>query len=178
MKSSTCPNHSNQQLECDQVVCSAHKCTSSTDPKMGIQPSRKRMENHTNAFQLCAVTQQMLNGGSSCHQQCHREELDTIHSELLLKQSPEREKGQLKDRRGGDHSSELMSELEVFESNHNKLRCFVQSNDPSKSSVACHDFTVLPTRATKQTQRLEAKCRALDSVNQHLQTSLDNTGGF
>uniref|UniRef100_A0A4W6C299 Coiled-coil domain containing 88Aa n=1 Tax=Lates calcarifer TaxID=8187 RepID=A0A4W6C299_LATCA len=93
------------------------------------------------------------------------------------------EKGQLEDGDGGEHFKELMSDLEVLENVHNRLHCFVGSRDHSpgsKNSSPCHDriLTGLPTRSSytsKHTQRLEAKCKALDTVNQHLQTSLDNT---
>ncbi|XP_034717149.1 girdin-like isoform X2 [Etheostoma cragini] len=180
------PKHGHH-LQCEhvcKVVCSTNNCTSSTDEPTGLQTTCSHIENHTNVFPLSTVTQQMLNGGSHCHQPLLAEgELEGVQSESLLTKKPDlhiKEKGQLED---GDHFKELMSDLEVLENNHNRLHCFVGSGDGSpgsKSSSPCHDsiFTGLPTRssyASKQTQRLEAKCRALDTVNQHLQTSLDNT---
>ncbi|XP_051241072.1 girdin isoform X2 [Dicentrarchus labrax] len=165
MNNSTQPKHSHH-LECDhvcQLVCSTNNCTSSTDEQ----------------------TQEMLHGDSNCHQPLHAEELDGVQSEILLTDNTDlhiQEKGQREDRDSGDHFKE-QSDLEVLENNHNRLHCFVGSRDRSpgsRSSSPCHDsiFTGLPTRssyASKHTQRLEAKCRALDTVNQHLQTSLDNT---
>ncbi|XP_032398855.1 girdin isoform X4 [Etheostoma spectabile] len=174
-------------LQCEhvcKVVCSTNNCTLSTDEPKGLQTTCSHIENHTNVFPLSTVTQQMLNGGSHCHQPLHAEgELEGVQSEILLTEKPDlhiKEKGELED---GDHFKELMSDLEVLENNHNRLHCFVgsrESSPGSKSSSPCHDsiFTGLPTRssyASKQTQRLEAKCRALDTANQHLQTSLDNT---
>ncbi|XP_031145144.1 girdin-like isoform X5 [Sander lucioperca] len=173
------PKHGHH-LQCEhvcQVVCT-------TDEPTGLQTTCSHIENRTNVFPLSTVTQQMLNGGSHCHQPLHAEdELEGVQSEILLTENPDlhmKEKGQLED---GDHFKELMSDLDVLENNHNRLHCFVGSRDSSpgsKSSSPCHDsiFTGLPTRssyASKHTQRLEAKCRALDTVNQHLQTSLDNT---
>uniref|UniRef100_A0A671UFQ2 Girdin-like n=1 Tax=Sparus aurata TaxID=8175 RepID=A0A671UFQ2_SPAAU len=157
MNGSMQPKHSHH-LQCDQVVCGTNTCTSSTD-----EPTY-----------------------SNCHQQLHAEELQEAQGEILLTDNPDlhiQEKGQLEDGNRGDCFKELMSDLEVLENNHNRLHCFVGSrgrSPGSKSSSPCHDsiFTGLPTRssyASKHTQRLEAKCRALDTVNQHLQTSLDNT---
>lgn len=189
LNNSTHSKH-NYHLECDhvcQMVCSTYNCTSSTDESTRLQTSCSNVGSHTNVFPLRAVTQQMLNGDSNCH--LRAEELEGVQSEILLTDNPDlhiQEKGQLEDQNSGDHLKELMSDLEVLENNHNRLHCFVGSRDSSpssKSSSPCHDsiFTGLPTRssyASKHTQRLEAKCRALDTVNQHLQTSLDNTGRF
>ncbi|XP_049428383.1 girdin-like isoform X5 [Epinephelus fuscoguttatus] len=169
-----------------QVVCSTNNCTSSTGEPMRLQTSCSNIQNRTNVFPLNTVTQQLLNGNSNCHQPLHAEEMEGVQSEILLTDNPDlhiQEKGQLEDGDSGDHFKELMSDLEVLENNHNRLHCFVGSYDRSsgsKSSSPSHDsiFTGLPTRssyASKHTQRLEAKCRALDAVNQHLQTSLDNT---
>ncbi|XP_036965357.1 girdin-like isoform X4 [Acanthopagrus latus] len=177
---STQPKHSHH-LQCEQVVCGSSSCTSSTD-----EPTCSDIEKCTDVFPVRIVSQPMLNGDSNCHQQLHAEELQEAKGEILLTGSPDlhvQEKGQLEDGNGGDCFKELMSELEVLENNHNRLHCVVGSrgrSPGSKSSSPCHDsiFTGLPTRssyASKHTQRLEAKCRALDTVNQHLQTSLDNT---
>lgn len=166
-----------------QVVCNTNNCTSSTDEPTELQTYCSNIENHTNVFQLSTVTEQTSNGVSECHQ---AEDLEDIHSEILLTDNSNlhiQEKGQLEDGDRGDHLKELMSDLEVLENHHNRRHCFVGSRDHSpgsKNSSPCHDsiFTGLPTRssyASKHTQRLEAKCRALDTVNQHLQTSLDNT---
>ncbi|XP_037618457.1 girdin-like isoform X4 [Sebastes umbrosus] len=188
INNSTQPKHGHH-LECDrvrQVVCSTNNCTSSTDEPAGLQTTCSNIENRTNVFPLSALTQQMLNGYSNCHQPLHADNLDGVQSEILLTDNPDlhiQEKGQLEDGSSGDRFKELMSDLEALENSHNRLRCFVGSRDRSpgsKGSSPCHDsiLTGLPTRssyASKHTQRLEAKCRALDTVNQHLQTSLDNT---
>ncbi|GAA6220271.1 girdin-like [Lates japonicus] len=182
------PKHSHHH-ECHrvcQVVCSTNNWTSSTDEPSGLQTSCSHVENRANIFPLSAGPQQMLNGDSNSHQQPHTEKLEGVQSEILLTDNPDlhiQEKGQLEDGDRGEHFKELMSDLEVLENVHNRLHCFVGSRDHSpgsKSSSPCHDsiLTGLPTRssyASKHTQRLEAKCKALDTVNQHLQTSLDNT---
>ncbi|XP_030279830.1 girdin-like isoform X4 [Sparus aurata] len=180
MNGSMQPKHSHH-LQCDQVVCGTNTCTSSTD-----EPTCSDIEKCADVFPVGVVAQPMLNGDSNCHQQLHAEELQEAQGEILLTDNPDlhiQEKGQLEDGNRGDCFKELMSDLEVLENNHNRLHCFVGSrgrSPGSKSSSPCHDsiFTGLPTRssyASKHTQRLEAKCRALDTVNQHLQTSLDNT---
>ncbi|XP_034384475.1 girdin-like [Cyclopterus lumpus] len=169
-----------------QVICSTNNCTSSTDEPTGLQTTCSNIEYCTDVLPHSAVTQQMLNGHSNCDQLFHAADLERVQSEILLTDNPDllvQEKGQLEDADQGDHFKELMSDLEVLENNHNRLHCFVGSRDHSpgsKGSSPCHDsiFTGLPTRSSydkKHTQRLEAKCRALDTVNQHLQTSLDNT---
>ncbi|XP_059185400.1 girdin-like [Centropristis striata] len=176
-------NNSVQPKHGRQVFRGTNHCSSSSDEPTGLQTTCSDLENCTN---VSAVTRPILNGDSNCHEPLHAEDLEGDHSEILLTDSADlhiQEKGQLEDRDDGDHFKELMSDLEVLENNHNRLHCFVGSRDGSpgsKSSSPRHDsiFTGLPTRssyASKHTQRLEAKCRALDTVNQHLQTSLDNT---
>ncbi|XP_038570145.1 girdin-like isoform X4 [Micropterus salmoides] len=188
MNNSTQPHKHSCHRECDHVchvVCSTNNRTLSTDEPTWLQTSCSNIENRTHIFPLRTVAQHMLNGNSNCHQPLYAEEVEEVQSEILLTESPDlhiQEKGQLEDG-GGDHFKDIMSDLEVLENNHNRLHCFVGSGDHSpgsKSSSPCHGsiFSGLPTRssyASKHTQRLEAKCRALDTVNQHLQTSLDNT---
>uniref|UniRef100_A0AAQ6AFM6 HOOK N-terminal domain-containing protein n=1 Tax=Amphiprion ocellaris TaxID=80972 RepID=A0AAQ6AFM6_AMPOC len=177
-------NNSTQAKHNQQVMCSTKNCTSSIDESSVLQTSCSNAGNHTHP--LSTVTQQLLNGDSNCHQQLHTEELEGVQSEIFLTDTPDfhiQEKGQLEEGGSGERFKEVMSDLEVLENNHNRLHCFVGSCDHSpgsNSSSPCHDsiFTGLPTRssyASKHTQRLEAKCRALDTVNQHLQISLDNT---
>ncbi|KAM6941491.1 girdin-like [Lycodopsis pacificus] len=182
------PKHSHH-LEGDHVcqgICSTDNCTSSADEPTGLQTTCSNVEYRTHVFPHSAVTQHMLNGHSNCHRPFHAEGLEQVQSKILLTDNPDllvQEKGQLEDADHGDHFKELMSDLEVLENNHNRIHCFVGSRDHSpgsKGSSPCHEsiITGLPTRssyARKHTQRLEAKCRALDTVNQHLQTSLDNT---
>ncbi|KAK5866476.1 hypothetical protein PBY51_020664 [Eleginops maclovinus] len=169
-----------------QLVCSTNNCTSSTDEPRELQTTCSNIQNRTNGIAFSTVTQQTLNGGSNCHQPLHTEDREEVQSEIVLTDNPDlhvQEKGQLEDGDGGDHLKELMSDLEDLENHHNRLHCFVGSRDRSpgsKGSSPCYDsiLTGLPTRssyASKHTQRLEAKCRALDTVNLHLQTSLDNT---
>ncbi|XP_019939311.2 girdin-like isoform X1 [Paralichthys olivaceus] len=168
--------------ECDRVV---DNWTPSTDEPSGSQTSCSNTQNHTSIFPLSTAPQKILNGDSHSHQQADTVELEEVQSGIILADDPERhiqEKGQLEELGRGDFK-DLMSDLEVLENIHNRLHCFVGSRDHSpgsKSSSPCHDsiFTGLPARpsyATKHTQRLEAKCKVLDSVNQQLQTSLDNT---
>ncbi|XP_047435561.1 girdin-like isoform X4 [Mugil cephalus] len=174
-------NNSTQTKHIHQAVCSPNHCTSSTDQSPVFHIST---ENHTDVFPLSTATQQIVNGDSVCHQQLHTEK--RAQSEILLTDNPDlhiQEKGQLEDGGSGDSFKDIMSDLEVLENNHNRLHCFVGScvhSPGSRSSSPCHEsvFTGLPTRtsyASKHTQRLEAKCRTLDTVNQHLQASLDNT---
>lgn len=178
-------NNITQTKHSHLAMCS-NNCTSSTDESSVLQTSCSNAKNHSNGVSLSIVTESMLNGDLSCHQQLDTEELERVQSVNHLTDNPERniqEKGQLEDGDSGDHFKERMSDLEVLENNHNRRHCFVRSHDHSpgsKNSSPRHEsiFTGLPTRssyASKHTQRLEAKCRALDTINQHLQTSLDNT---
>ncbi|XP_026159281.1 girdin-like [Mastacembelus armatus] len=188
VNNNTEPKHSYHH-DCGPVgkaVYSTNNCTSLTDEPSGLQNPCSNIENCTHSFSISTITQQTLNGESNWHQQLHTEELEGVRGEILLTDNPDlhiQEKGQLKDGYNGDCFKGLMSNLEVLENNHNRLHCLVGSHDQSpglKSSSPCHDsiFTGLPTGfsyASKNTQRLEAKCKALDTVNQHLQTSLDTT---
>lgn len=169
-KSSTQANHSRHQ-ERDQAACS----TSSCSPLTGLQPSCSHGENHTNVSQRCTVTKQGLNA-----------DVEAVRSEIVLTDNPDlhvQEKGQLEDGQSGEHEKELVSELDVLENDHWRS-CSADSrgrSPGSKSSSPCRDVTGLPAHSpysSMHTQRLEAKCRTLDMVNQHLQTSLDNTGRF
>ncbi|KAJ0050541.1 hypothetical protein NL108_003761, partial [Boleophthalmus pectinirostris] len=82
---------------------------------------------------------------------------------------------------GGMHSEDL----EDHENYHNQRLCCVEPErvhtSGSKNSSLSHATiasTGLPTYSSynsKHTQRLEAKCKNLDILNQHLQTALDNT---
>lgn len=175
LRSSTRPSLGHRP-ECDPLVCSPDIHTSSTDAPVGFQPSCSHGKNHTDVLRHHAVTPQMLSGDPRCCQQHHTEELEPDKSEVLIAENPDlQEKGQLEEGQRGYHFKELMSELEVLENNHNRLHCFLESN----GSSPCHDLAGLPARpsyTSKQTQRLEAKCRTLDTVSQHLQAALDNTG--
>lgn len=180
-------SHHHERGHVCQMFCSPNNWTSSTDEPSGLQTPRSNTENHTNIFPLSTVPQQIMNGDSNSRQKPQTEELEGVQTEILLTNTPDfhiQETRQLEDRDIGDHFKELMSDMEVLENAHNRLHCFVGTRDTSpgsKSSSPCHNsvFTCLPTQspyASKQTQRLHAKCKALDTVNQHLQTSLDNAG--
>lgn len=173
-KSSTVANQSHR-LDCDQVVCGTDSSAAATD------------ENRSNGFQHGTVEEEMLIGDLKCRQQLRAEELQVVRREIVLMDDPDfhiQETGQLEDRPGGDRCKGLMSELEILENNHNRLCSFVGSRDclpGSNSSSPVRHFTASLARSSyseKHTQRLEAKCRALDTFNQHLQTSLDNTSRF
>uniref|UniRef100_A0A3B4VEZ6 Girdin-like n=1 Tax=Seriola dumerili TaxID=41447 RepID=A0A3B4VEZ6_SERDU len=181
ISNSTQPKHSHhhERESVCQVVSSINNWTSSTGEPSGLQTSCSNTENHSNAFPLSTVPQQMLNGDLNSHRRLHTEEPKGVQSEILLTDNPDlhiQEKGQLEDGDKSEHLKELMSDLEVLENAHNRLHCFVGSCDHSPGSNSI--FTGLPARssyASKHTHRLEAKCKALDTVNQHLQASLDNS---
>ncbi|KAM9857695.1 girdin-like [Aulostomus maculatus] len=143
-------HHNTRDLGC-QAVRSTNNCTSSTDKTTSI-------DHCTSVSPLRTVTQQ------SCAHQLHKDELQGVQSSVLLTENSDlhvQEKGQREDGGSQDDVKELISDLEV-------------SGSPSHDSI----LKGLPTRysyANKHTQRLEAKCKALDSLNQHLQASLDNT---
>ncbi|XP_056228143.1 girdin-like isoform X3 [Seriola aureovittata] len=181
ISNSTQPKHSHhhERESVCQVVSSINNWTSSTGEPSGLQTSCSNIENHSNAFPLSTVPQQMLNGDLNSHRRLHTEQPKGVQSEILLTDNPDlhiQEKGQLEDGDKSEHLKELMSDLEVLENAHNRLHCFVGSCDHSPGSNSI--FTGLPARssyASKHTHRLEAKCKALDTVNQHLQASLDNS---
>ncbi|TWW58612.1 Girdin Akt phosphorylation enhancer [Takifugu flavidus] len=107
-------------------------------------------------FQRCLQAQQMINEDASS-QQLHQGETKEVLSQFI---------------KGPDLREESQPELEDFENDPNKL-CF-----ESRESITSHDLTHQSKRSSyfiKQSQRLEAKCRALDTVNQHLQSALDNS---
>ncbi|XP_035493862.2 girdin-like isoform X3 [Scophthalmus maximus] len=160
--------------------------TSSADEPSGLQTSCSNTEHHTIRFPLSKAPQQSQNGDPSPHQQAAPVELEGVQGEILPTEDPRRQiqgKGRPEGRGRGDHFTKLMSDLEVLENIHNRLHCYAGPHDRSpgsKGGSPCHDSTSTgpPARssyASKHTQRLEAKCKALDTVNQHLQTSLDNT---
>uniref|UniRef100_A0A3B3BWN6 Coiled-coil domain containing 88Aa n=1 Tax=Oryzias melastigma TaxID=30732 RepID=A0A3B3BWN6_ORYME len=114
----------------------------------------------------------LMNGGSNYLQDEERNLLpETAEGRL-------QESGQLQDGGAGKDFQESMLDLEVLENIQNGLHCLDGQKSPNRSSLR-HDsvLTVLPARssyASKHTQRLEAKVRALDAVNLQLQTSLDS----
>lgn len=154
--------------------------TASSSSSQASKHSYQHEREHT-----CRVVGGTDNCNSSCHgsvmscntsrhQQPHVVESEGVqsanHSDLRIE-----EKGQLENGVRGDCVKEWTRDLEVLENSHNRLHCFGGLSDNCPDGI----LTGLPTRspyASKHTQRLQAKCRALDTVNQHLQTSLDNTG--
>lgn len=147
-----------QQPERDKVVCSSSSSSTTS--------CKQRM------FQRCL----QLDEDASSHQQLHRGEFKEALGSF--RPGPDlQEEGLPEDTQRGDHFKDLMSELDDFERDPNKLCCFVESRE--SAGIASRDMThqsTHPSYAIKHTQRLEAKCRALDTVNQHLQTALDNSG--
>ncbi|XP_076001814.1 girdin-like [Genypterus blacodes] len=162
-------------------ICSTNSCTSSSPIQpSGSQSSSSDLRSSTNAQPPSAVTQEMLNGDSQCHQRSDVEGMEGVKSELLLTNGPDfhvEEKGQLEGGDCGEQYKELICDVEVLENNHNRFRCCIGSRDHSPGSKSSSPYHP-PTRssyAVKQTQRMEAKCRTLETENQHLQASLDNT---
>lgn len=141
----------------------------------GPQSSCSPLENHSNGFQHCSAQERMLDGDLQTAQGviAFRDDLD-FHTQ---------EAGELNDK--GDSSNSLKLELEILE-NHLNRRCSSvgSSGDDlpgSNSSSPSRRPRGLPKRSSysdKYTQRLEAKCRAMDTFNQHLQASLDTAGRF
>lgn len=155
LKSSTQLNYC-QQLERYKVVC---RKSSSTSCKQ-------------NTFQHCL----QIDEDVGSHQQLHRGEFKEVLSQYSRGQDLQ-EGGHPEDTQRDNHFKYLMSELEDFENEPYKLCCFVESHE--SVGITSHDLThqsVHPSYVNKQTQRLEAKCRALDTVNQNLLTALDNSG--
>ncbi|XP_035993139.1 girdin isoform X4 [Fundulus heteroclitus] len=151
------------------VVCDTHQFTSSAEQS-------SLLENHSDAQTLL-----IPNGGSNCQQEVVKEEREGVQTQLFLADRPDRDAQE--NRRLRDQGNEAMSDLEILENNQNRLRCFVGPCDPApgpQRKSQCRDSasTGLPTRssyASRHTQRLEVKCRGLDTLNQQLQTSLYNT---
>lgn len=162
-------------------ICSTNGCTSSTKQPSGLQSSSSDLGSSTNALPPCSVTQEMLNGHSQCHQRSNVEGIEGVKREILLTNDPDchiEEKGQLEGGDCGEQYKELISDVEVFENNHNRFHCCIGSRDHSPGSKSSSPYHP-PTRssyAVKQAQRMEAKCKTLETENQHLQASLDNTG--
>ncbi|KAM4594544.1 LOW QUALITY PROTEIN: girdin-like [Fundulus diaphanus] len=158
------------------VVCDTDQFTSSAEQSSGTATTCSLLENHSDAQTLL-----IPNGDSNCQQEVVTEEREGVQTQFLLADHPDRdaqENGRLQ-----DQGKEVMSDLEILENNQNLLRCFVGPCDPApgsqrKSQYRDSTSTGLPTRssyASKHTQRLEVKCRGLDTLNQQLQTSLYNT---
>uniref|UniRef100_A0A3Q2EDX3 Coiled-coil domain containing 88Aa n=1 Tax=Cyprinodon variegatus TaxID=28743 RepID=A0A3Q2EDX3_CYPVA len=128
-----------------------HQSTSSEEQSSMTKIFSSVTENPSDAQRL-----QIQNGDSNCRQQLN---------------------GHLQ-----DPDKDRISQLEILENNHNQFHSFVRPCDPypgSQNGGPYHDSTStgLPGRSatSKHTQRLEVKCRGLDTLNQQLQTSLYNS---
>ncbi|XP_023188933.1 girdin-like [Xiphophorus maculatus] len=147
------------------------------------KPSPQWLVCNTNHF-ISSAEQSETNSfseDSHCQQQLITEELVRVQSQILLTGYPDchaQENGRLQ-----DQDKEMVSGLETLENNHNQFHCSVGScgHSPDSQSRRPHHestHTGVPTRssyASRHTQRLEVKCRGLDTLNQQLQTSLYNT---
>ncbi|KAK0155867.1 Girdin [Merluccius polli] len=133
-----------------------------------------------------AVTNECVPGSvaqHTCKEDSKCIELEEGHSEALLTDTQDfedHEKGQLDEWESSENIKELVSDPVEVVNNSPHRQCF----DPSlglKGGRLSYDGVIagLSSRscyAAKQTERLEAKCRALDTENQRLQASLDNSG--
>ncbi|XP_077427250.1 girdin isoform X2 [Vanacampus margaritifer] len=164
---------SNKHSEKDRV-CYIDKWTSSSDENIISLTSCSREQNCT---LIGAVKQKPFNTDPECQMP------EQDHAGLHLSSRHIQEKGQLEDSNSREHFISVMSDLEVYENSPNGVHFSDGSHNPSpgsRSSSSSHGniFIGLPARFTnsnKHTERLEAKCRTLDSINQQLQTSLANT---
>ncbi|XP_043970116.1 girdin-like isoform X3 [Gambusia affinis] len=147
------------------------------------KPSPQWLVCNTNHF-ISSAEQSETNSfteDSHCQQQLITEELEGVQSQILLTDYPDCQAQE--NRCLQDQDKEMVSGLETLENNHNQFHCCVGlcSHSPgSQSRRPHHDstHTGVPTRssyASRHTQRLEVKCRGLDTLNQQLQTSLYNT---
>lgn len=163
-----------------------HNFTSLVQESSVLQTSCTVIENHADESALDTLTQRRK---STCHQQLHAEELEGVKSEIPLSDNEDchqQENAEKEDQRSEEHLHKIVSDLEVLENNNNRVHCLVGTyyhSPGSKSSIPGHDniMTGLPpcsSYSSKHTQRLEAKCRTLTTVNHQLQASLENTGGF
>ncbi|XP_061625762.1 girdin-like isoform X3 [Phyllopteryx taeniolatus] len=172
--------HHSEKDRVHQVVSCTDKWTSSTKENIMSLTPCSHEQNCRNVSNIGAVKQKISNTDSQY------KESEQVHTDLHLSANTARhiqEKGQVEGNDSGEHFKAVMSDLQVYENSHNAAHYSVGSNNPSpgsRSSSSSHDSTFmgLPARfanANKHTERLEAKCKALDSINQQLQTSLGNT---
>uniref|UniRef100_A0A3Q2EDY5 Coiled-coil domain containing 88Aa n=1 Tax=Cyprinodon variegatus TaxID=28743 RepID=A0A3Q2EDY5_CYPVA len=151
-----------------------HQSTSSEEQSSMTKIFSSVTENPSDAQRL-----QIQNGDSNCRQQLVTKELEGGQTQILLADLADCgiENGHLQ-----DPDKDRISQLEILENNHNQFHSFVRPCDPypgSQNGGPYHDSTStgLPGRSatSKHTQRLEVKCRGLDTLNQQLQTSLYNS---
>uniref|UniRef100_A0A3Q2YI14 Girdin-like n=1 Tax=Hippocampus comes TaxID=109280 RepID=A0A3Q2YI14_HIPCM len=157
-------HHGEKDLD-QQVVCCTDKWTSASDENIISMTPCSREQNCSNASNQGAVKQKTFSRDAEYQKPEHDHER------------------QLEDNNAVEHFEAVMSELQVYENSPGGVRYSIGSHNPSpgsRSSSSSHDglFMDLPARfinTKKHTERLETKCRALDSFNQQLQTSLGNT---
>ncbi|KAM9770546.1 girdin-like isoform 5-T5 [Menidia menidia] len=164
--------NSSQTKRSHHVVCNTNNFTSSPEELSELKTSS--LQNHIGVHM-----QQIPNGDSVFHQQLQTEELDEVQSEILHVQ----ENGQRGDVGGGEHFIENMSDLTVLKNYPSKVQSVTGLCDhsPDSKRIGPHHESILsgfPAHSSysrKHAQRLEAKCQALDTVNQQLQISLENS---
>ncbi|XP_061889355.1 girdin-like isoform X3 [Entelurus aequoreus] len=165
--------HHNDKDRVHQKVCSTDKWASSTKENTRLMIPCSVEQNSS----LGLLNQKIVIIDSKYQ----LEEPEGVHADLRSAIAAPNVQGneQFKDDESGEHFKAVLPGLEIYE---NCANSSVGAHDPSpgsRSSLSSYDgtFTSLPARftyANKQTERLEGKCRMLDSINQQLQTSLAN----
>ena len=98
--------------------------------------------------------------------------------------SEDQEKGQLDAWESSENIKDLVSDATDATESHGGPPSRCVDAPPGLRAGRCSDSVVVAALtgrscyAIKHTERLEAKCRTLDTDNQRLQASLDNSGGF
>ncbi|XP_061736965.1 girdin-like isoform X8 [Nerophis ophidion] len=165
--------HHNDKDRVHQKVCSADRWASSTKENTRLMIPCSVEQNSS----LGLLNQKIVIIDSKYQP----EKPEEVHTDLRSAIAAPNVQGneQFKDDESGEHLKAVLPGLEVYE---NCANSSVGAHDPlpcSRNSLSSFDgtFTSLPARftyANKQTERLEGKCRMLDSINQQLQTSLAN----
>ncbi|XP_037134496.1 girdin-like isoform X3 [Syngnathus acus] len=164
-------SHHSEKDRVRQVVCCADKWTSDENKSL---TSCSREQNCRNASNLGTIKDIFkTDAEDQTPEQDHAGLCQSANTVSHIQ-----EKGKLEDNIGGHFKA-----ADLEENISNSAHYAVASHNPSpgsRSSSSSHDgiFICQPTRFThtnKHTQHLEAKCKALDSINQQLQTSLGNT---
>ncbi|XP_049576779.1 girdin isoform X2 [Syngnathus scovelli] len=162
-------SHHSEKDRVRQVVCCADKWTSDENKSL---TSCSREQNCRNASNLGTIKD--IFDTDAEDQTPEQDHVGLCQSANTV--SHIQEKGKLEDSNSGGH----FKAADLEENISNSAHYAVGSHNGSRSSSSSHDgiFIGQPTRFTntnKHTQHLEAKCKALDSMNQQLQTSLGNT---
>ncbi|XP_061844259.1 girdin-like isoform X3 [Nerophis lumbriciformis] len=165
--------HHNDKDRVHQKVCSTDRWASSTKENTRLMIPCSGEQNSS----LGLLNQKIVIIDSKYQP----EEPEGVHTDLRSAIAAPNVQGneQFKDDESGERLKAVLPGLEVYE---NCANSSVGAHDPSpgsRSSLSSYDgtFTSLPARftyANRQTERLEGKCRMLDSINQQLQTSLAN----